>query len=108
MLKRLFYICVVLLLFACRHNSYSPKLLEADSLCCVLPDSALTLLQQLSSRMPTAPEPDRMFYQLLCIKAADKATRNARIYTCSMRVTQIASPINWHSMRRIEKCISFR
>lgn len=75
MLKRLFYICVVLLLFACRHHSYSPRLLEVDSLCSVLPDSALALLQQLSSQMPTAPEPDRMFHQLLCIKAADKADR---------------------------------
>ncbi|MBR5730213.1 MAG: hypothetical protein IKX61_08440 [Prevotella sp.] len=65
----------VLLLCACRHHSYSPRLLEADSLCSVCPDSALALLKQLSSQMPTAPEPDRMYYELLCIKAADKADR---------------------------------
>ncbi len=54
MLKRLFYICVVLLLFACRHHSYSPRLLEVDSLCSVRPDSALALLQYLASQMPNA------------------------------------------------------
>ena len=75
--KRFLHIALAfLLLSACgRHHVYSPSLLRADSLCRVLPDSALALLQQLSSQMPTAPEPDRMFHQLLCIKAADKADR---------------------------------
>lgn len=75
--KRFLHIALAfLLLSACgRHHVYSPSLLRADSLCRVLPDSALALLQQLSSQMPTAPEPDRMFHQLLCIKATDKADR---------------------------------
>lgn len=75
--KRFLHIALAfLLLSACgRHHVYSPSLLRADSLCRVLPDSALALLQQLSSQMPSAPEPDRMFHQLLCIKAADKADR---------------------------------
>ena len=75
--KRFLHIAFVfLLLSACgRHHVYSPSLLRADSLCSVRPDSALALLQQLSSQMPTAPEPDRMFHQLLFIKAADKADR---------------------------------
>ena len=76
MLKRLFYIALVLLLFcACQRHSYSPSLLKADSLCSVRPDSALTLLQQLSPDMPSAPKADRMLYELLRIKAADKADR---------------------------------
>lgn len=75
--KRFLHIALLLLLLsACgRHHVYSPSLQRADSLCSVRPDSALALLQQLSSQMPTAPEPDRMFHQLLCIKAADKADR---------------------------------
>lgn len=75
--KRFLHIALAfLLLSACgRHHVYSPSLLRADSLCRVLPDSALALLQQLSSQMPSAPEPDRMFHQLLCIKATDKADR---------------------------------
>ena len=75
--KRFLHIAFVfLLLSACgRHHVYSPSLLRADSLCSVRPDSALALLQQLSSQMHSAPEPDRMFHQLLCIKAADKADR---------------------------------
>ena len=75
--KRFFHIALVfLLLSACgKHHVYSPSLLRVDSLCSVRPDSALALLQQLSSQMPTAPKADRMFYQLLCIKAADKCDR---------------------------------
>ena len=75
--KRLLHIALLLLLLsACgRHHVYSPSLQRADSLCSVRPDSALALLQQLSSQMPSAPEPDRMFHQLLRIKAADKADR---------------------------------
>lgn len=65
----------VLSLCACGGHSYYPRLIEADSLCSVRPDSALALLQQLSSQMPTAPKADRMFFQLLCIKAADKCDR---------------------------------
>ena len=78
-MKHAYRICLllaVLSLCACgRHLVYSPSLQRADSLCSVRPDSALALLQQLSSQMPSAPEPDRMFHQLLCIKAADKADR---------------------------------
>ena len=77
MTKRFLHIALaILLLSACgRHHVYSPSLLRADSLCSERPDSALALLLQLSSQMPTAPEPDRMFHKLLCIKAADKANR---------------------------------
>ena len=75
MLRRLLHIVLVLLLLcACgRQEVCSPSLLRADSLCDARPDSALVLLQQLSSQMPSASKADRMFYELLSIKAADKA-----------------------------------
>lgn len=76
MLKRLLHIALVfIMLCACDHHAYSPSLQRADSLCSVSPDSALLLLEQLKSQMAKTLDDDRMFYELLCIKAADKADR---------------------------------
>lgn len=76
MLKRLLHIVFILLLLcACGHHAYSPSLQRADSLCSTCPDSALLLLQQLKPKIAKNAVADRMFYELLCIKAADKADR---------------------------------
>jgi hypothetical protein len=64
----------LLLLTACgRHYDYPHELLAADSLCEVSPDSALLCLQDMSTQMLQGPEPVRRYYQLLTIRAADKA-----------------------------------
>lgn len=45
----------------------------ADSLAMVMPDSAIALLHQLQPEMATSAEPVRRYYDLLTIKARDKA-----------------------------------
>ena len=55
-------------------SSYPPELRLADSLADhYLPDSALTVLQQCSGQMEETSKGIRMYYELLKIKAADKA-----------------------------------
>mgnify|MGYP003314410296 FL=1 len=66
----------ILLLAACTNSALRTQhsqLAKADSLCSVQPDSALALLSQLESEMQQADKATRMYYQLLCIKASDKA-----------------------------------
>lgn len=68
------YLCCLLpLLCACGPRRYPSSLLMADSLAAVRPDSALTLLQALAKDTADMPRTDRMYYRLLCVKAADKA-----------------------------------
>ena len=63
-----------LLLLGCGGKHHYPTvLLMADSLCEVNPKAAIDTLDRLEKPMAQAPEPDRMYYRLLCIKAADKA-----------------------------------
>ena len=45
----------------------------ADSLASIQPDSAIALLKTLEDNIKTEPESTQMYYQLLCIKANDKA-----------------------------------
>jgi len=60
--------------FACQHHYQYPLVLqEADSLCVAQPDSAITLLQSINAEMLQAPEYVQKRYQLLTIKANDKA-----------------------------------
>ncbi len=73
MKKLLFYIPVLALLMACSHQRYPSVLLTADSLCSTIPDSAVTLLNSLELKMKQADKATRTYYQLLSIKAADKA-----------------------------------
>lgn len=61
------------IVFACRPHQYPHILVVADSLCEAKPDSAVRLLRSLKPQFATAGKADRMYYQLLCIKAADKA-----------------------------------
>ena len=61
------------IVFACRPHQYPHILVVADSLCEANPDSAVSLLRSLKPQFATAGKADRMYYQLLCIKAADKA-----------------------------------
>ena len=70
-------LCTLLLLclclVACRQAPYPAVLRQADSLLRTRPDSAMALLRQAAPLMPQQPEATRMYYRLLCVKAADKA-----------------------------------
>ena len=70
------YLClfVLLMVIACQHHYQYPLVLqEADSLCVAQPDSAISLLKSISAEMQQAPEYVQKRYQLLTIKANDKA-----------------------------------
>ncbi len=64
---------VICLLTACTTRSYPPSLQRADSLASACPEQALAYLDSLSSDTASFPLAHRMYYRLLCIKAADKA-----------------------------------
>ena len=70
-------LCTLLLLclclVACRQAPYPALLRQADSLLRVRPDSAMALLRQAAPLMAQESEATRMYYRLLCVKAADKA-----------------------------------
>lgn len=68
----LFFVCS--LLFSCRPvPQYPEELLQANHLTQTDPDSALQVLEAMSSQMQHATEPILRYYQLLTIKAKDKA-----------------------------------
>lgn len=63
----------LLCLCSCKDH-YAPRILTVvDSLTYVNPDSAIILLRQLESSIAKEPEATQMYYQLLIIKAEDKA-----------------------------------
>ena len=72
-LAGLFYILVTICICGCTSKSYPAILLTADSLTMIAPDSAIVLLRQISPMMADEKLRTQRFYQLLCIKAADKA-----------------------------------
>ena len=61
------------LLASCRPVHYPQALLVADSLCAAHPQRALEWLDSLRPRMEQERKGVRMYYDLLCIKAQDKA-----------------------------------
>lgn len=69
----LLWVILPVLLASCSPGRYPASLLTADSLSSVRPDSALSLLARLAADTADAPLSHRMYYRLLCIKAADKA-----------------------------------
>ena len=56
-----------------RPSTLSGLLLTADTLCSTAPDSSVSLLKQLEPEMQHTDKATHTYYQLLCIKAADKA-----------------------------------
>ncbi len=72
-LHLLLLICIVCSLTGCKRNSYPPILQTADSLATAQPDSSVALLKRLDSTMQQTPQATQMYYNLLCIKANDKA-----------------------------------
>lgn len=77
-MKRMLYILSFLFsalffLFGCGGGSCPSVLVVADSLISVAPDSALRYLEGLNDKMASASESVRMYYHLLCVKAADRS-----------------------------------
>lgn len=75
-MRHLFYISIfvsVYIIAACSGHSFRRSLLVADSMSSVDPKSAVSLLDSIRGEMSSAPKHERMYYRLLCIKAADKA-----------------------------------
>ena len=58
-------------LFACNHHSSNPMLQQEDSLLEMKPDSALTILKNISV-LEDLPEVDKAYYALLLAEATDK------------------------------------
>ena len=58
-------------LFACNHHSSNPMLQQVDSLLEMKPDSALTILKNMSV-LEDLPEVDKAYYALLLAEATDK------------------------------------
>ena len=58
-------------LFACNHHSSNPMLQQGDSLLEMKPDSALTILKNISV-LEDLPEVDKAYYALLLAEATDK------------------------------------
>ena len=76
MKKKLFQIlllCIFCLISCHRRPVYPPILYVADSLTYVAPRQALQVLDSIDEEMAEADKPTRMYYQLLTIKAKDKA-----------------------------------
>lgn len=61
-------------LFACNHHSSNPMLQQVDSLLEMKPDSALTILKNISV-LEDLPEVDKAYYALLLAEATDKNKR---------------------------------
>lgn len=70
----LLYLVICFFVTSCHTTPHYPKdLLEVDSLAMNRPDSALVILQSLEPKMQHASLPVRNYYQLLKVKAQDKA-----------------------------------
>lgn len=71
---KLLSVCLLLLCcHACHRKPYPAILQAADTLTYTHPDSACTLLERLKDSILTEPQSTQMYYQLLSIKARDKA-----------------------------------
>ncbi|MBP3512592.1 MAG: hypothetical protein J6K19_11195 [Prevotella sp.] len=66
-------VAVTLFSAACSSPQYRGELLAADSLSMSSPQKAIIFLDSMSSAMKSAPKHEQMYYELLRIKAADKA-----------------------------------
>lgn len=60
-------------IFACENKPFPRSIMVADSLIYCEPDSAVALLKHLEGAMAFEPKATQMYYQLLNIKARDKA-----------------------------------
>lgn len=75
-MKQIAYSLLILLVSvfcSCRHRSYPSELATADSLCLSNPDSAVDYLNRIRTILPDQSEAIRMYYNLLSVKAHDRA-----------------------------------
>lgn len=69
----LYFALLLLALDSCSNHPFPRALQVADSLTYCQPDSAVALLRQMKESILAEPEATQMRYNLLCIKAQDKA-----------------------------------
>lgn len=69
----LIIILLPLFFLSCDSKPYPHVLLSADSLTNICPDSAILLLEQIKNNISRKSKETQMYYQLLTIKARDKA-----------------------------------
>lgn len=72
-IKLLIFVLLLMCFCACGNKPYPRIMQMADSLVNTYPDSALALLEQLKETIGKEPEATQTYYQLLTIKAKDKA-----------------------------------
>ena len=72
-IRLLLPILLLMCICACTNKPYPQSLRVADSLIHNNPDSAVILLEELKRSMAFEPQATQMYYQLLTIKAKDKA-----------------------------------
>lgn len=96
-IKFLVLTLLVSIVFSCRPHQYPHILLEADSLCEANPDSAVSLLRHLRPQFSSGSEADRMYYQLLCIKADNK---NYHVFTSDSSIIPLVKYYEQHESDR--------
>ena len=72
-IKWLSTIILSFIVYSCGNKPYPQTVLTVDSIINTYPDSALTLLEQVKSNIGSEPPSTQIYYQLLTIKAKDKA-----------------------------------
>lgn len=73
LVKLLLLILLLACFYGCGNKPYPRTMQIADSLVNTYPDSALALLEQLTGSIERESEATQMYYQLLTVKAKDKA-----------------------------------
>lgn len=84
---------------SCQHNPYPRSMQIADSIVDTAPDSAVALLVQLKDSILSEPTSTRMYYNLLSIKAHDKA------YIPHTSDSLILQVIHYYEHKEDEKCL---
>ncbi len=74
-LLQIYLLSIILLhcFCGCENQSYPQTLISADSLSSVNPDSAIAILTAMKERIAAENKQTQMYYQLICLKAKDKA-----------------------------------
>ena len=90
-LLQIYLLSIILLhcFCGCENQSYPQTLISADSLSSVNPDSAIAILTAMKERIAAENKQTQMYYQLICLKAKDKAyityTSNIKILRTKRR-----------------------
>ena len=85
-------IAIAAISVCCSHHTYPRELVVADSLCESNPDSAEALLHRMPDNV-LAAKPDRMYYDLLRIKASNNLYEPQKDSTIFRIVDRVSSSL---------------